>query len=287
MDSAEPASPPSNIITAPTDPASHTNTVLQLDGRGLDMGTHRLTGELFLGKEEFVSAQARVLSSPELLVNILSQLPHSSLLKAQRVHKTWADLFATVEIQAALFQRPRPARSPEYVEPYSDILQAKFPAFFPTTTKASRGFSRRGVADEYPIEAWSELPIDNAHNGGVPSKALQHGTPLYMRSRKRPRIQCPHRHKWSEMLVAQPPIRALELIQQVQEQFTNKLEFRAVISCPNGLRMGLLYDAVKHCHEVEGSGAELLWNRRTGDTTAKHISYVDGTGFGTDKDQPL
>ena len=288
MDSAKPTSPPSNIGVAPTDPACHPDTTLQLDGRGLDMGTQQLTAELFFGREECVSAQARVLSSPELLVIILSQLPHSSLLKAQQVNKTWADLFATAEIQAALFRRPRPTGSSVYVEPYSDILEAKFPAFFATTTKAGRGFSRSYVVDEFPpSEAWCELPIDKAHNGGVPSRELQYNTTHYvLPSRKGPRITCPHRHKWSELLLAQPPVRALELIQQVEEQWGRMVEFRAVISCPDGLRMGLLYDAVKHSHEIEGSRAELLWNRRTGDITAKRISYIDGTGFGTDKDQP-
>lgn len=286
IDSAKPTSPPSKIGVAPTDPASHPDAALQLDGRGLDMGTHPLTGERFLGREECVSAQARVLSSPELLVNILSQLPHSSLLKAQRVSKTWADLFATAEIQAALFQRPRPTGSPIYVEPYSDILEARFPAFFPTTTQTLGWFSRSYVMDELLREVWSKLPIDKAHNGGVPSRGLRYDTLHNVQSRKRPRIQCPHRRKWSEMLVAQPPIRALELIQQVEVQFGDTVEFRAVILCPDGLRMGLLYDAVKHCHDVEESRAKLLWNRRTGDVTAKHISYVDGTGFGTDRDQP-
>jgi hypothetical protein len=77
------------------------------------------------------AAQKTVLSTPDFLIIILSQLPHSSLLKARRVNRTWASLFGNMEIQAALFQHPRPQGSALYVETHSDILMDKFSTFWP------------------------------------------------------------------------------------------------------------------------------------------------------------
>lgn len=63
---------------------------------------------------------------------ILSQLPHSSLLKAKLVSKTWASVFDNVEIRASLFECPRPKESALYTETYSDLLMDKFLAPWPT-----------------------------------------------------------------------------------------------------------------------------------------------------------
>ncbi|KFY05772.1 hypothetical protein V492_08308 [Pseudogymnoascus sp. VKM F-4246] len=78
------------------------------------------------------NAQMKVLSSPDILIIILSQLPHSSLLNAKLVNKTWASLFDHVEIKASLFERPRPKGSALYTEAYSDLLMSKFLAPWPT-----------------------------------------------------------------------------------------------------------------------------------------------------------
>lgn len=82
-------------------------------------------------------AQKTVLSTPDLLIIILSQLPHSSLLKAKLVNKTWASLFGHVEIQAALFNSPRPKGSALYTEAYSDLLMDKFSTFWTVNEEES------------------------------------------------------------------------------------------------------------------------------------------------------
>ncbi|KAH8812177.1 hypothetical protein F5884DRAFT_750498 [Xylogone sp. PMI_703] len=81
------------------------------------------------------NAQTTVLSTPDLLVCILSQLPHSSLLKAKLVNKTWASIFEVVYIKAALFEQPRPKELDLYTETYSDILRNKFSTFWPSSEK--------------------------------------------------------------------------------------------------------------------------------------------------------
>lgn len=190
------------------------------------------------------AAQRKVLSTPDLLLIILSQLPHSSLLKAKGVSRTWASLFEHVEIQAALFLRPRPKGSASYVETHSDILMDKFSDFWPSEGYETLGCSIRST------------------------------------------VKRPHAQQWRQLLICQPPIESLELVQQVSQRGSGTIEFRTVIHRPGGIRMGFLYDAVRHWHEVERSSVQLLWNRRTGDVTHCARIYVDGTSFKAIEDKP-
>ncbi|KFY28288.1 hypothetical protein V491_00539 [Pseudogymnoascus sp. VKM F-3775] len=181
-------------------------------------------------------AQMKVFSTPEVLVIILSQLPHSSLLKAKLVNKTWTSVFENPEIQASLFERPRPKNSALYTETYSDLLMNRFATPWPTN------------GEEYE------------------SKNLT--------------------WQWRQLLVCQPPVEALEIVQEIGRRANNTLEFRTVIPRPNGLRMGVLYDAIKYWHQVERSSVELLWNRKTGDLTSYAQYYPDGPSFKTSDDKP-
>jgi hypothetical protein len=96
-----------------------------------------------------LAATKSVLSTPDLLVIILSQLPHSSLLKAKRVNRTWASLCGHIEIQAALFQHPRPKGSALYVETHSDILMDKFSTFWPINREDKAVFSKSSTAKTF------------------------------------------------------------------------------------------------------------------------------------------
>ncbi|KFY30523.1 hypothetical protein V494_08124 [Pseudogymnoascus sp. VKM F-4513 (FW-928)] len=181
-------------------------------------------------------AQMKVFSTPDVLIIILSQLPHSSLLNAKLVNKTWASLFDHVEIQASLFERPRPKGSALYTEAYSDLLMSKLLAPWPTDRE---GYEKHELS-------W----------------------------------------QWRQLLVCQPPVEALEIVQEVGRRVGGTLEFRTVIPRPGGLRMGFLYDAIKHSHQEERSSAELLWDRKTGDLTDDKYYYPDGHGFETLDDKP-
>lgn len=180
-------------------------------------------------------AQMKVFSTPDVLVIILSQLPHSSLLKAKLVNKTWASVFKNPEIQASLFERPRPKNSALYTETYSDLLMNKLSTPWPTNE------------EEYE------------------NKELT--------------------WQWRQLLVCQPPVEALEIVQEVERRGSNSLEFRTIVPRPNGLRMGFLYDAIRYWHEVERSSVELLWNRKTGDLTSDAEYYPDGLSFKTSDDK--
>ncbi|KFY31933.1 hypothetical protein V493_00671 [Pseudogymnoascus sp. VKM F-4281 (FW-2241)] len=182
-------------------------------------------------------AQIKVFSTPDILIIILSQLPHSSLLKAKLVNKTWASLFENVEIKASLFERPRPRGSAQYTEAYSDLLMNKLLAPWPTTN------------EEYA----------NTH----------------------------HSLQWRQLLICQPPVEALEIVQQTSQRIGGILEFRTIITCPDGLRMGFLYDVIRHWHQVERCNVTLLWNRKTGDVTDRMYYYPDGgPGYKTPDDKP-
>jgi len=232
------------------------------------------------------AAQKKVLSAPDLLVIILSQLPHSSLLNAKSVNKTWASLFGHVEIQAALFQYPRPNGSALYVEPHSDILMDKFSTFWPINGEDKAVFSKSSTVKTFHAEEGSEVPV-NALKSHNPS-----GTRLPSRATLQPQQQrdhvdkCPYSQQWRQLLICQPPIEALELVQEVSQRVGGSLEFRTVIPRPDGLRMGFLYDAVRHWHEVERSPVELLWNRRTGDLVHQDQIYVGGPSFKSTGDKP-
>lgn len=231
------------------------------------------------------AAQKTVLSTPDLLLIILSQLPHSSLLKAKCVNRTWASLFGQVEIQAALFQRPRPKGSALYVETHSDILMDKFSTFWPINGEDKAVFSRSSTVKTFHPEDWNEISVDVSNSHDPSETRLQNTTTLQPQQQRGHGDKCPYRQQWRQLLICQPPIEALELVQEVDQRVGGTLEFRTVILRPEGLRMGFLYDAVRHWHEVERSPVELLWNRRTGDLVRYDQIYVDGPSFKTIEDK--
>jgi hypothetical protein len=231
------------------------------------------------------AAQRTVLYTPELIVIILSQLPHSSLLKAKSVNKTWASLFGYIEIQASLFLRPRPAGSALYVQTQSDILMDKFSTFWPIQGKDNAVFYKSSKAETPYPEEWNETPVGAMHIQDPPETPSQITTTTYPLQQRERSDKLPCWQQWRQLLVYQPPIEALELVQQVSQRSGGTLEFRTVIPRPNGLRMGFLYDAVRHWHEVERSPVELLWNRRTGDLTDQQQIYVNGPSFKLSEDK--
>ncbi|RFU24650.1 hypothetical protein B7463_g11687, partial [Scytalidium lignicola] len=233
------------------------------------------------------NAQNTVLSTPDLLICILSQLPHSSLLKAKLVSKTWASLFKLVDIQAALFEHPRPKVSALYTETYSDILKNKFPTFWSTNEKEP---DKAGIPKSYftkkldPKES-NEMPVDVSK--------IHHSSEIHLQETRTPQPQpqgdvdkCLNLH-WRQLLVCQPAVEVLEIVQNVDIRGGGVIEFRTIIPRPNGLQMGFLYDAVRHWYEVERSfEVKLLWNRKTGDRIRRYDTYVDGPSYQTAEDKP-
>ncbi|RDL41474.1 Uncharacterized protein BP5553_01453 [Venustampulla echinocandica] len=233
------------------------------------------------------NAQKTVLSTPDLLISILSQLPHSSLLKAKLVNKTWASLFKHVEIKAALFERPRPKGSALYTETYSDVLMNKFSTFWPINGEASDrvGIPESNVEKKLRSKESNEMPVDVPKIYDPSEIHLQETMALQPR---------PHGHidkcrnwQWRQLLVCQPAVEVLEIVQYVNRRVGCDLEFRTIIPRSNGLRMGFLYDAVRHWFKVERSfEVNLLWNRKTGDLINNFDTYEGGPSYKTAEDKP-
>ncbi|KAK0109261.1 hypothetical protein ONS96_003083 [Cadophora gregata f. sp. sojae] len=239
-------------------------------------------------------AQEKVLSTPDLLIIILSQLPHSSLLKAKLVNRTWASLFENVEIQAAMFMSPRPKGSAEYAERYSDLVMGRWAEFW-LSGEASK-YEDEADEENFANEDTSEEESDEDKGGS--SKAASSKASLVKRHHPRERIEKdrrgrttielrlsdytetpPHPQQLRQLFFCQPPIYTLEIVQQLSRRGNSTLEFRTTIHRPNGITMGFLYDAVKYWHEVECSSVQLLWDRKTGDLVDKWNYYVDGGSF--------
>ncbi|KAH7420100.1 hypothetical protein BKA64DRAFT_652369 [Cadophora sp. MPI-SDFR-AT-0126] len=251
-------------------------------------------------------AQDKVLSTPDLLIIILSQLPHSSLLKAKLVNKTWASLFGNVEIQAALFVNPRPKESAMYTEMYSDLLTDRWADFWSVSgvhedeedsdgEESEKEQSEAGKPDrvESDGEGLSEAvvpkgSIGKRHHPKEHVKTDGRGRiTLELRlSRHSDSTDTPHPWQWRQLLFCQPPVEILEIVQQINRRSGPTLEFRTTIHRPGGLRMGFLYDSVRYWHEVERSSVELLWDRKTGDLVDEWNYYIDGDSFKTEEDKP-
>ncbi|KAJ6787214.1 hypothetical protein PWT90_06707 [Aphanocladium album] len=221
------------------------------------------------------AAQRAVLSTPDLLIIILSQLPHSSLLKAQRVNRTWASLFDHVEIQAALFKKPRPNQSAAYVEIYSDILRDQFEAFWPIPGEDRVRFSMDSKTQRFHPEGWCKISASPFSDPNDRNTIIE----------RRYEEVCPYRKEWGQLLVCQPSIEILELVRKYNTDDSEMVEYRSLIHRPNGLRMGLLYDAVTHWHALDPA-ASLLWGRKTGDLVDSNYFYIDGSSFKTGDDKP-
>lgn len=221
-----------------------------------------------ISRQEAASrAQREVLSCPDILVIILSQLPHSSLLKAQRVNRTWASLFDHVEIQAALFRRPRPSGAALYAETYSDILMDRFSAaFWPATRYDPAEFAHTTLVHGFH----SQIPDAASESDGESEDDDAKTDPELG--------PCPYRHQWAQLLVCQPPIKALDIVQDICRRGAESVEFRTVMPRPDGLRMGFLYDAVRYWHEVDRSRAVMRWHRRTGEYAGNYY-YTDDPDF--------
>ncbi|PVH73060.1 hypothetical protein DL98DRAFT_520153 [Cadophora sp. DSE1049] len=245
---------------------------------------------LLLDKAIPSNAQKKVLSTPDLLIIILSQLPHSSLLKAKLVSKTWASLFGNVEIQAALFVSPRPKGSAMYTEMYSDLVMDRWSGFWSVGGGAE---DEEGSDTEEPDGEGSGKAVvpksSIVERGHVKERIEKDGrgrTTIELRlSHYSDSTDTPHPWQLRQLLFCQPAVEVLEIVQQINRRSGSTLEFRTTIHRPGGLRMGFLYDAVRYWHEVEQSSVELLWDRKTGDLVDKWNYYIDGGSFKAEDDK--
>ncbi|KAJ6508680.1 hypothetical protein C8R45DRAFT_1089836 [Mycena sanguinolenta] len=146
-----------------------------------------------------------VISTPELLEQVLVQLPMRDLLvAAPLVSKSWHALTLSPTVRRALFFEPDPlgSASERVLNP---LLMETFPPFF----ALQQGEGSPGTIETMP---WSKAP--------------------YAFKRKEA--------SWRRMLVTQPPVHSM-IIRQTYQSMSGAFERRAVLE-DLSLRMGALYD---------------------------------------------
>jgi hypothetical protein len=162
----------------------------------------------------------------------------------------------------------------------------KFSTFWPINGEDRAKFSRSSSVTTFHPGEWNEISVDALNSHDPSETRFQNTTTLQLQQQRGHRDKCPYSLQWRQLLICHPPIEALELVQEVSQRRGGTLEFRTVIPRPGGLRMGFIYDAVRHWHEVERSSLELLWNRRTGDLIHHNQIYLDGHSFAMIKGKP-
>ncbi|KAK3623061.1 hypothetical protein LTR56_021814 [Elasticomyces elasticus] len=163
-------------------------------------------------------ATNNVLDLPELLENILLQLPMRDLLFAQKVCKTWKlTIDTTLSIQKALFFAPGMVKDIAYIPP----THIPVPKWLGTPNSARREFSYsdRLAAQECQsyiksagIEGYALNPLLVSHNDGEVD--FRHG-PWY--------IDAEPMGSWVRMFVTQPPGSTLAETQMKRNDATGNM----------------------------------------------------------------
>ncbi|KAJ7093266.1 hypothetical protein B0H15DRAFT_831848 [Mycena belliarum] len=182
-------------------------------------------------------ARDTVITTPELLVLVLVQLPmRDLLLRAPLVCKMWLATTLSPDLQRALFFAPD-------LDPFSDaaaapvhnpLLAELFPPFF-----APRPPTR---FDWPPARALTALPAAAA------PAAFAHPAA-----------------SWRRMLVAQPPPRAMYVVQKCQrDERYSEVAMRVALLRGLELRMGPLYDLAAGLANRDASWFCVTWNEEGG-----------------------
>ena len=173
------------------------------------------------------SSIQEVLSTPELLVEILSGLDMRTLLLSQRVSRFWQGLVTgTPALQRLLFFEPIAAKSNAELTKHREInplLQAAFPPFFKEPTQY----------EDSEVTRLSDLLVQGGHK-----------TFSFLDSRSWDKRGAFLREgaSWRRMLVQQPA--ALKLGYIESQGASQRSYYNSCLNQPDGLRMHALYDLV-------------------------------------------
>jgi hypothetical protein len=178
-------------------------------------------GQSLKGSPSSPAAQ-KVLSSPELTSLILSHIPSPQflILTASRVCRAWNAVISSPssELQIALWLRPAPSPSSLFQKPliFNDILWPLLPGYF---------------KDAKPKWEWRPDP-------------LLSDLPWV----KNPSAWNTASAKWRDMILVQPLCTRLKVRKMiVSSTASSKL---TVVECPEGFRLGLLYELIEDWVEV-------------------------------------
>ncbi|KAL6916968.1 hypothetical protein FSHL1_008358 [Fusarium sambucinum] len=165
------------------------------------------------------AANRQVLGCYELFYHICTFMDMSTLLHAQLVSKHWHDMISTSPLlQQNLYLKPRPFINPKQSRVANPLLLKHFEPIF----KRREPYPHySGVLAEHTLMV-PGMSITNMKGGRKVHKAfVRRGA------------------SWRTMLVAQPPITSVGYIHRV-----NWAREQRLLSFPEGLRMGELYDMV-------------------------------------------
>lgn len=204
------------------------------------------------------SAAGRVFELPELLEQILCQLPHLKLLVVQRTSRLWRQVITTSpNIQKRLFMRPDNCLLGRYctdkpgARPLNNLMLRKvIGGMYPTMTLRTNQFmtwdefdAARGKASMADEDRAGRNAFDDERdpcgfwmwtvNISFPTDALMAA------QEKNPAIAFPEA-SWRRMFVSQPPATALHLTRRWQRSTL------PVIDVPEGITMQHLVMAADH-----------------------------------------
>jgi len=173
-----------------------------------------------------------VLTSPELLSRILSLLGTRDLLiSGQRISRTWHKIIAdTPSLQEALFFAFPPSTAPRLLNP---LLREIWPLWFKSPSSYSKKRPRPKASDFRFLE-WTQRPSAFRRRDA----------------------------SWRKMLVVSggTEITALKVTLHTQS-FLGWEENQGVLLCPDGLRMGVLWDLTKDwCMYDEDATFVMNWD---------------------------
>jgi hypothetical protein len=178
-------------------------------------------GESSKGSPSPTAAQ-KVLSSPELTSLILSHIPSPKflILTASRVCRAWNAVISSSssELQIALWLRSAPSPSSLFQKPliFNDILWPLLPGYF---------------KDAKPKWEWKGNP-------------LLSDLPWV----KNPSAWNTTSAKWRDMILVQPLCTKLKVGKMIISSGVSSKS--TVVECPEGLRLGLLYELIADWVEV-------------------------------------
>ncbi|KAJ7093292.1 hypothetical protein B0H15DRAFT_831926 [Mycena belliarum] len=194
------------------------------------------------------AARDTVLATPELLALVLARLPmRDLLLRAPLVCKTWHATTLSPDLQRALFFAPDP-------RPLSDS----------TSDSASESSSSEPPPVRNPLLAELFPPFF------VPRPPTRFDWPAARALTALPAASAPAAFarpdaSWRRMLVAQPPPRAVYVVQKCQrDERYSEVAMRVALLRGLELRMGALYDLAARLANRDESWFCVTWNEEGG-----------------------
>ncbi|KAJ7093293.1 hypothetical protein B0H15DRAFT_831927 [Mycena belliarum] len=210
-----------------------------------------------------------VLATPELLENILAQLPmRALLLRAPLVCKMWLATTRAPALQRALFflPDPDPPSSPSSSDPDPDSDST------PDCAPAPPPVLNPLLVEMFP-PFFLPLPPRDCYTWPTAHDILA------MPAATSPAAFARRGASWRRMLVVQPAVRVLRVVQRAQARGGDFERCATVELQGEGLRMGALYDLAAGGVERAGAAFRVTWHGEVGREVDVTLETVDTMQF--------